>query len=1085
MRRLVAAFARNLVFANILLVTIVFSGFVGTQMMVREMFPQMSLDILLVTVPYPGADPAEVEEGISRKIEEGIEGIEGIKRYTTHSSENASVCVVECKEDYDVVLIKERVRNAIDSISTFPLDSEPPIIQELAHQSEVMFLALWGDLPDKTIKEEAERIKDELQALPELSVVQIFGANEYEIAIELSKERLRKYGLTFDQVAGLIRANNLNFPGGVVRGKGEEFRLRTLERKYTGKEFADIVLLSGPQGEIVTLDRVATIKDGFVEDSVMTEFNGKPCVLLRLLNTPEEDAIVISAAIRKWAEQKEKQLPEGVNISVMTDMSRFIQARIRLLVRNGLIGLTLVFILLWLFLDWRLSFWAAMGIPISLAGALAIMMVWGHSINMINLFGLIMVLGIIVDDAIVVGEAIFVHRKNGAPPLVAAVNGVCEVGLPVVAAVTTTIVAFIPMLFVGGIMGKFIAVLPIAVMGALAISLIECLILLPAHLNHLPDPNAKIDEGRPWKRRARKTRRGISHGMEWFVEHMYMPFVEKVVRWRYISVAVAITVLLLTIGIWQGGIIKYEMFPTMDGDQLTATVVFPEGTPLETSMAAVELMRDSLDRVAARHPSNTGDTIIANTFAMKGASIPDRDFGRFGPQYGAVRAELIDATDRSIHSKDIAVEWEEEIGKIPGAISLSIMGMQTGPPGASLEIWAQGEDMTQILAASNETLEELRKLEGLYQLRSDYRPGKRELRFKLKPEARSLGLTVADLARQVRAGYYGEEAMRIQRGRNDIRVKVRYTAAERRDLAELDEVRIRTPQGFDVPLLSVADVTFADGYSTIIRTNGFRRVAVKTEVNADIANTQEVLDELHASFFPGLLERYPGISIAIEGSQKENSQALGSLRVGFPLALLGIFVIIATIFRSYVQPFVIMATVPFGVVGAIYGHLIMGFVKGGRYDLTMMSIFGIVALAGVVVNDAIVLIECINNMIADGVPFFEAIKRGGARRFRAIFLTTVSTVGGLMPMIVERDMQAQFLIPMAVSIAAGVAFATLLTLLLIPSLLGVVNDLRRVAHYARYRRWPTPEEVEPAIDRKVDVFAEESKRATPVVPVAK
>jgi multidrug efflux pump subunit AcrB len=548
---------------------------------------------------------------------------------------------------------------------------------------------------------------------------------------------------------------------------------------------------------------------------------------------------------------------------------------------------------------------------------------------------------------------------------------------------------------------------------------------------------------------------------------------------------VAVAVLLLTIGIWRGGIIKYEMFPTMDADQLTATVVFPEGTPLQVSVDAVEHIRESFQRVAARHPSKTGDSIIINTFAMKGASIPDRDFGRVGPQYGAVRAELVDATDRTVHSKDLTVKWEEEIGKIPGAISLSIVGMQTGPPGASLEIWVQGEDMNQILPASEKVLERLRELDGLYQLRSDYRPGKRELRFRLKPEARSLGLTVADLARQVRAGYYGEEAMRIQRGRDDIRVKVRYTADERRDLAELDDVRIRTLQGFDVPLRSVADVTFADGYSTIIRTNGFRRVAILTEVDADVANTQEIIAELNANFFEGLLKEFPGISIAIEGSQKENAQALASLWVGFPLALLGIFVIIATIFRSYVQPFVIMATVPFGIIGAVYGHLIMGFVKGGRYDLTMMSLFGIVALAGVVVNDAIVLIECVNNLIADGVPFFEAIKRGGARRFRAIFLTTVSTVGGLMPMIVERDMQAQFLVPMAVSIAAGVAFATLLTLLLIPSLLGVVNDLRRLIHYAKHRRWPTREEVEPAIDRKVDVFAEESKRPTPVVPVAK
>ncbi|MCP4641735.1 MAG: efflux RND transporter permease subunit [bacterium] len=1072
MKRLIAAFARNLVFANILLGTIVIGGGIGASLMVRELFPEMSIDIIVVSVPYPGADPEEIEEGICRKIEEGIDSIVGIKRYTTLSSENVGHAIIEVKENSDVTDVKDRVRNAVDSISNFPVDAERPIIEEILFRSEVMFLTLWGDLSDRTLKEWGERLKDELQLLPEVSQVGLFGARQYEIAVELSEDRMREYGLTFSNVANAIRASSLNSPGGTIRGEGEQVRLVTRERKYTGKEFADIIVKATPTGDVIRLDRIATVKDGFTEDPVIAQFNGKRCVLMQVLNTSEEDALVISDAVYKWIDDKRDTLPEGVNISVMTDISKHLRGRINLLTRNGMIGLTLVFVLLWLFLDLRLSFWAAMGIPISLAGALAIMWAIGASINMISLFGLIMVLGIIVDDAIVVGEAIYVHRKEGAPPLKAAVDGVMEVGLPVVAAVTTTIVAFLPLCFVGGIMGKFILILPIAVICTLTISLVECLILLPAHLNHLPDPNREIAPGHPWKQRAQRYRRSISHGMEWFVVHMYGPVVAKAVAWRYVALSIATTVLLITLGLYQGGFIRYEMFPNVDGDELTAEITFPDGTPLEVTADAVNGIVAALRRLENHFTTVSGKPLIKNTFSLAGSNIGDQEGNDVGPQYGAVRCDLLESADRGVHSRDITVAWEEEIGAIPGALALSIIGMQTGPPGASLEIWVQGEDMDKILTGADELMAKLGGIDGLYQIQSDFRPGKRELRMKLKPEAQALGLTVADLAGQVYAGYYGEEALRIQRGRDDIRVKVRYTADERSRLSQLDEVRIRTPFGTEVPLMSVADIDYGPGFSTIKRTNALRRVAVSAEVDNNKVTTQEVLDELNLRFFPKLMADNPGLSVSIEGSQKENREAMDSLFIGFLLALMGIYVIIATIFRSYIQPFVIMVTVPFGIIGAIHSHFLMGFIKGTRMDLTMMSLFGIVALAGVVVNDAIVLIECVNNMIADGVPFYEAIRRGGARRFRAIFLTTVSTVGGLMPMIVERDMQAQFLIPMALSIAGGVAFATLLTLLLIPALLAIVNDIRRLTFAIWNLRWPTPEEVEPARLRKRDPLAE-------------
>ncbi len=1062
MKGLIRQLISNNVFANVVLVIIILTGVVASLIMVREFFPEFSVETIFVEVVYPGADPEEVEEGICRKIEEQVDSLEGIKRYTTVSSENAGRAIIEVSEDYPVDEVYDRVRNAVDSISTFPVDAEKPILSQLTLRHEVVYLALWGDQTERTMKEWAERIKDELQQLPGLSQVSVFGTRDYEISIEVSEDRLREYGLSFDQVASAVRRGSMNLSAGTIRTKDEDIRLRTIGRNYTGEDFAKIVLLARPDGDIITLDRVATIRDGFTEDAIEATFNGEPCVMLGVFKTQEEDAIAIAEEVRKYIKDKAPTLPEGVHISTWSDRSSLIQDRISLLARNGLMGLILVFVLLWLFLDLRLSFWVALGIPVSLAGAMALLYVVGGSINMISLFSLIMVLGIIVDDAIVVGEAIYVHRKNGDPPLTAAVNGVCEVGMPVIAAVTTTIVAFIPLAFVGGVMGKFIAILPVVVIAALVISLVESLFVLPAHLSHLPDLNAEIGPGHPWKRRAKRVRRNISRGMEYFAAHIYRPFAEATVRWRYVSFSVAICALLLSAGLFEAGVLRFTMFSKVDGNDIAATIEFPQGTPLGVTREAVNRTREALDRAAAKMKTVSGQPLIENIYSVAGESGEGFE-KRQGPHLGSVRVELLDTVDRGIYSEDINVAWEKEVGPIPGALSQTFSGLETGPPGAGLEIWLQGEKLDVLLAAAAEIKDKLRTYDGLYQIADDFRPGKNEMQFTLKPEARTLGITLDDLARQVYAGFFGEEAVRLQRGRDDIRVRVRYTRDERSTVADLDRVRIRTPQGDEVPLFSVADVKYTQGYSSITRVDGLRLVKVTAEVNPKIANADNVLQDLEDSgYLPDLRKRIPGFTYAFEGPKKDTRDAFAGLAVGFPIALFGIYVIIATIFRSYIQPVIIMVTVPFGLIGAMIGHLAFG------YDVTILSVFGMVALSGVVVNDAIVLIECFNSLIAEGVPFFEAIGRAGTRRFRAVILTTVTTMGGLSPLIVEQDLQAQFLIPMAITIAAGVAFATLLTLLFVPCMLAVLNDFRRLIHFARYRRWALAEEVEPARLRHVD-----------------
>lgn len=1059
MKSLLAAFARNKVFANIVLVLIFTAGIMAGVFMIKENFPEFSLDMITITVPYPGADPEEVEEGICRKIEEALEGVEGIKQIITQAQENVGTATIEVMENADLRVVLDRVRAKIDAVSTFPVDAEQPVITDVTLRSPIALVYLSGNMSEGRLKEWAERIKDELQALPEISQVETFGTRDYEIHIEVSEKTLRRYGLTFAQVADAVRRSNLNLAGGTIRTEGEEIRVRTVGRRYTGEELASLVLLATPDGAMIPLGRVGRIVDGFTEDPIRASVNGQPAVMLIVFKTSQEDALAISSAVTRFVERKAKELPDSLHIKILYDTTDMLRARIHLLLRNGLYGLLLVLVLLWLFLDVRLAFWAGMGIPVSVAGALAIVWGLGGTINMISLFALIMVVGIIVDDAIVVGEAIFVHRQRGEPALRAAVEGTREVGLPVVAAVTTTIVAFIPLAFVGGIMGKFIAILPQVVVACLSVSLLECLTLLPAHLNDLPDPNHRESKPATLRRLLDGIQRKVQWGTDWFIERVYLPSLRFFLKWRYIGLSAAIAVLLISLGVIQGGIVKFIVFSEIDGFVINATIEFPEGTPVDVTHEAVSRVENALLRLNERLKTRTGQPLLVDRLVLVGQTlgqVPSR-----GPHFGAIQAILLDSEKRGIHSKDIMVAWEKETGRIPGIKSLTFEGMEAGPPGAPIEVWIQGENMNHIVAASEELMERLRRFDGVYQIRSDYAAGKRELRLRLKPEAHALGLTVEDLARQIYAGYYGEEALRIQRGRDDIRIKVRYTEEERRDLSKLDHVRIRTAQGAEVPLRSVASLESAPGYAQITRTDGMRRVAVSAAVDSDRANAQEIFQELSAGFFPDLEKRYPGLRIAVQGEKKKMRESLSSLKVGFPLALLGIFIIIATIFRSYVQSVIIMVTIPFGLIGAVVGHLLMGF------DISIMSLFGMVALTGVVVNDAIVLIERVNENLAEGMRFFDAVVEGGRRRFRAVVLTTVTTVGGLMPMVLETDFQARFLIPMAVTLAAGVAFATVLTLVLIPALFAILNDIRLVLYRARNGRWPQRrEDVEPAQRRK-------------------
>jgi len=1042
----------NNVLANVVMIAIIAGGLFSAASLRRESMPEISLHAIQIRIAYPGADPQEVEEGVARRLEAAIDGLKGIKQYHTSSYEGVAYAEVELIEGFSIERMMTRLRNAVDSIHTFPRGVEPASYTELGIQGDdgedVISLAIWGDAPERQLKVLAEGIRNDLQRLPEISTIFVGDTRGYEIDIQISKERLQQYGLTLDDVSQAIASSSMNLSTGTIRADGEEIQLRALGRRYDGRELAGIVVKATHGGDVITLEKIAEIDDGFTETGAYGTFNGEPCVLIEVYKGENEDAIAIAESVKAYAREKSVDLPAGLHLSPCFDETEFIGGQLSLLLRNGAMGLALVLVTLLIFLTTRLAFWVSMGIPISLCGALIAMAMWGITINQISLMTFIIVLGIIVDDAIVVGESIFHHRQQGKSPLRASVDGVREVGPPVIAAVFTTVAAFLPLAFVPGVIGSVMALMPVIVISALLISLVECLFLLPAHLNHLPEIATKENTSR-----FERVRGKLSGSLDTLANRYYAPIVRLATRHRYTSLCVAVGLLCVAIGAVGGGFVRVVFWPPVDGDVMAASVEFPEGTPAEITRKAIQQTREGLLRVAEQTETVSGEPLIKNMHT--------RVFDQ-SQHMGRVFVEMISASKRGIHSQDISAAWEKEVGIIPGAIRQSFFKSEISAGGDPIAIWLLAKDMGHLRDAAEKLKAKLKTYDGVYQISDDMRLGKTELQLRLKPEAHALGLSLEDVARQVQGGYYGHEALRIQRGREDVRVRVRFTEDERASMDELGDMRIVTPQGHRVPLFSVVEGHYEQGFAAIKGTDGMRRAIVFAACDVNVTTPGEVLADLEKSYLDTLVAGYPSMEWTIRGAAEENAQTLGGLQRGFVVAILGIFVIMAAVFRSYAQPFVILLIVPFGMIGAIAGHYLVGI------PITFLSMFGIVAMAGVVVNDAIVLTERVNGFLSEGMSFRNAICQGGLRRFRPILLTSVSTVAGLMPLILEKDLQAQMVIPMAVSIAAGVGFATFLNLLLLPCLLAILNDARRAAHHLRRREWPTAEMVEPATNRRTD-----------------
>jgi multidrug efflux pump subunit AcrB len=1008
---------RNRVTPNLLMLVFLLGGLLMATQIKQEVFPDFELDIVRVTVPYPGASPEEVERGIVLVIEEAIRGLDGVEEITATAREGAGTVQAELFDGVDKQRVYQEIQQEIERITTFPEEAEEPDVVLVSHRREVLTVEVYGDVGEWQLREVVEQIRDRLLLDPQITQIDLHGARNYEIHAEVPLETLRTYGLTLGEIAQTIRATALELPGGKVETRGGEILLRMKERRDWAEEFARIPIITTPEGTVVTLGQIATVRDTFEDTDAVGTYNGRRAMGIGVYRVGEQTPIGVSDAVRAAMARIEPDLPEGIDYGIRRDRSDIYRQRLELLLKNAAIGLCLVLVLLGLFLEIKLAFWVTMGIPVSFLGAFLLLPSMSVTINMISMFAFIVALGIVVDDAIVAGENIYEYRQRGMGLIHAAVQGARDVALPVTFSILTNMVAFAPLLLVPGPLGKIWRVIPIVVITVFAISWIEALFILPSHLAH-----TRSGGGTWLGRSVHRAQQTFSRFVRRAIFRGYGPVLDACIRVRYLTVAVGVGILALIGGYVASGRIGVILMPRVEADHAYVSAVLPVGSPL----ARAAEVRDHLEK-AANHvgEENGGEQLLEGVFAL----IRENEV--------EVRAYLTDPGVRPISTAAFTNLWRQQVAQIPGLESLRYASDRGGPgSGAALTIELSHRDIDVLDRAGTELADILGSFPNVKDIDDGYTPGKEQLNFTLRPEGHSLGLTVQEVARQVRNAFYGAEALRQQRGRNEVKVMVRLPEEERVSEFDVEQLLIRTPAGRDVPLRHVARVERGRAYTSIDRREGRRTVQVTADV-VPIGKTSEVMATLTTETLPKLRGKYPGLGTDYEGRQADMRESVGSILQGFILVILVIYVLLAIPFHSYSQPLVVMMAIPFGLVGAVAGHLIMG------YNLSVMSLMGVVALAGVVVNDSLILIDYANRLREEeGLSAFEAIHQAGVRRFRPILLTTLTTFGGLAPMIFETSRQARFMIPMALSLGYGILFATSITLVLVPSLYLMVEDAR-------------------------------------------
>ena len=1031
----IAYMVRNGVAANLLMFFILALGFFSMQGLVQETVPEISMDRIVVSVPYPGATPDEVEESIIRKIEERIKSVEGIKRVRATAAEGMGSLEAELVLGTDADRALDDIKAQIDRIRTFPAGAEQPEVAELTNRQSVIRLVLFGDVDERTLKELAYRTEDALAKLPVVSHVETTGIREYEISVEVPLHRLRALGLTLGEISNAIRAGSLNLSAGSMETADEEVRIRTAGQSYTQQDFEGIIVLSRADGTIVRLGDIADVRDGFREVDLITGYEGQRAVYVEVFRAADENVLDIAAAVEEHLDRVVRpSLPVGVGVEVWSDQAASLKARLGLLLKNGLIGLGLVLLSLTLFLRMRVAFWVAAGIAVSFVGTFTVMNLVGVSINTTSMFAFILAVGIVVDEAIVVGENIYSEREKGWSGPEAAIRGARRIRGPVIFAVLTTAAAFSPLFFVPGMVGKLMAMIPVVVISVLLFSLLESLLVLPNHLSHLPDLRAGAARSR--KHLTAGVQRAVDRALERFTRGPLDRSLRLATGQPGVVIATSVALLILTVATVPAGIIRMEFMPETEADVVTATLEMPEGTPVQRTSQVAALVESAGYRAIARlspeEPERTQSLLAGmnvtvgqrgQRFEMQGAgSEVDRR-----ASIATVEFKLATGRSQEASAAVFQQEWREQLGPLPEARSLSISA-ELVDFGLPVHIELSHSDPRWLQTAGDSLMEQLRRFDGVFDVRADQSRGLREIRLDLLPAARTLGLTLDGLAHQVRSAFFGDEALRVQRGREETRVYVRLPEEERNSIADVERYLVRTPAGGEVPLGRVASVRFANSPTAIRRTDGRRVLTVTADVDRDVVTGDQVTERLRASTLPGLAARHPGLTYSFGGTGQEQVESSSALAGGFVLALLAIYALLAIPFGSYTKPLIVMAAIPFGIIGAALGHLFLGL------PMSMMSMFGVIGLSGVVVNDSLVMIYFIDERLRHRMPAREAIIEGAKARFRPILLTSVTTFLGVAPLAFERSVYAQLLVPMAAALGFGILFATAVLMMIVPAL---------------------------------------------------
>lgn len=1027
---ILAWFARNSVAANLLMWALLVGGLFSTVLINKEVFPSFELNLLNISVAYPGAAPQEIEEGINIKIEEAIQDINGIKKVTSVASEGVGSITVEVEDGYEVQTVLDEAKLRLDAISTFPVNIEKPNIYQIKPENNVIWVSVYGDMTLHDMKELAKSVRDDLTQLPAVTRAKVTGVRDYEIAIEVSEDKLREYGLTFTQVALAVQNSSFDLPGGSIRAQDGDILLRTKGQAYTGDDFANIVVTTRPDGSRVMLPQVATIKDDFEERLEYTRFNGKPAAIIEVTSVDDQNALDIAAQVKQYVEDRRATLPANAQLDTWGDMTHYLKGRLNMMMSNMFYGALLVFIILAMFLDLKLAFWVMMGLPVCFLGTMLIMPLepFSMTINMLTLFAFILVLGIVVDDAIVIGESAYTEVERHGHSVENVIRGAQKVAMPATFGVLTTIAAFIPMLMVSGPMGIIWKSIGMVVILCLAFSLVESKFILPAHLAHMKFKKPGAPRGF-----FRRLKANFNDRVQHFIHHSYRNFLERCIKQRYNVVAAFIGVLILSIALVASGKVRWVFFPDIPSDFIQVQLEMDEGSSEENTLKVVQSIEEALYKMNDKMEKDNGYQVVKHSFINMSSRTSAFIF-----------AELTKGEDREVDGVTIAAAWREQLPELLSVKKLSF-NASTNDAGGDISFRLTSSDLDELSAASKELKQKLASYEGVYDIADNFSSGSHEIRLKIRPEAEALGLTLSDLARQVRYGFYGYEAQRILRNKEEIKVMVRYPLEQRRTVGYLENMLIRTPTGTSVPFSTVAQIEKGESYASITRVDGKRAITITANANKNIVEPSKVVQEIQKDYLPQLQAKYPKIQTALDGGSLDEQNAMVGLMQGFFFALFTIYALMAIPLKSYSQPLIIMSVIPFGIIGALFGHLIQGLA------MSVLSLCGIVALAGVVVNDSLILVDFVNRAREQGQSVRQAAVDSGCYRFRAIILTSLTTFVGLVPIILERSLQAQIVIPMATSLAFGILFSTVVTLILVPLLYIILDDVSR--SNSRFFNW--------------------------------